>query len=68
MKEILYINADGGGFAKKIQVEGETVGDVFDEQIGNGKGSDNYVIRHNRKIVEVGQKFQAGDTVSIVPK
>jgi hypothetical protein len=64
--QILFINNDGGGFAKKIEIEkGTTVAAVFSGHV-LGKPED-YLIRVNRQIAVAEQVLKSGDRVSFTP-
>ena len=65
--KILWINNDGGGYAKHIDVkEGTTVSELFEEKIPHAKASD-YLIRVNRQPTARDYVLQDGDRVSCTP-
>ena len=65
--KILVINNDGGGFADYMDVvDGTTVTQLFERQIGSAKAS-NYLIRVNRQPCPSDQVLQEGDRISITP-
>jgi sulfur carrier protein ThiS len=65
--KVLFINNDGGGFADHIDVvEGTSVRELFQQQIGASK-SDGYLIRVNRQPVPADQVLREGDRVSFTP-
>ena len=65
--KILYINANGAGFADYIDVaEGTTVAALFEERLPNAKPSD-YLIRVNRQPTSSDAVLQEDDRVSVTP-
>ena len=65
--KILYINANGSGFADHIEItEGTTVAKLFQERLPHGKPSD-YLIRVNRMPTSSDAVLQEGDRVSVTP-
>jgi hypothetical protein len=65
--KILYINANGAGFADHIDIaEGTTVAALFEERLPAGKSSD-YLIRVNRQPTSSDAVLEEGDRVSITP-
>ena len=67
MISILYINNDGGGFCSTIEVaEGTTVGQLFEDRVGEGR-EDSYLIQCNRQPVSRDQTLQNNDRVSFTP-
>ncbi len=66
--KILFLNADGGGFADHIEVEeGTTVEALFEQRMKNGNASD-FLVRVNRQPCSATQILQEGDRVSITPR
>jgi len=64
---ILFINADGAGFANEIDIkQGTTVEELFKERLPHGNPHD-YLIRVNRQVVAAGQELQENDRVSVTP-
>ena len=64
--KILFINANGAGFAAPIEIEaGTSVGNLFLEQVGGDPK--NYLIRVNRQAATINQPLQEGDRVSVTP-
>ena len=65
--KILYINANGAGFADFIDVaEGTTVAGLFEERLPQSKAAD-YLIRVNRQPTSSDYQLVEGDRVSITP-
>ena len=65
--KILYINADGGGFAGPIEVaEGTTMGQLFAQKQPD-REPENFLIRVNRQLAAADQVLQEGDRVSFTP-
>ena len=65
--KVLFINADGGGFADHIDIaESTTVGMLFSEKVSYGKASD-FLIRVNRQPAPANQVLQEGDRISFTP-
>ena len=65
--KILYINANGAGFADYIDVtEGTTVAGLFEERLPQCKAAD-YLIRVNRQPTSSDAVLAEGDRVSITP-
>ncbi|REJ64992.1 MAG: molybdopterin converting factor [Planctomycetota bacterium] len=65
--KVLLINHDGGGFADYVEiVDGTTVAQLFEQQVGSGRASD-YLIRVNRQPCPADQVLQEGDRVSFTP-
>jgi hypothetical protein len=65
--KILYINANGAGFADYIDIAaGTTVAALFDERLPHAKASD-YLIRVNRQPTSRDAVLEEGDRVSITP-
>lgn len=65
---ILFINADGSGFADHIDIaDGTSVAELFTEKMPGRKASD-YLIRVNRLPASADQKLQPGDRASFTPK
>ena len=65
--QILYINADGAGFADHISIDdGTTVAALFEEQLPHREPSD-FLIRVNRQPTSRDAVLQEGDRVSITP-
>ena len=63
--KILYINADGGGFADYIEVEeGTTIASLFQDRLPNRQAAD-YLIRVNRQPTSSDYRLAEGDRVSI---
>ncbi len=66
--KILFLNADGSGFADHVEIEeGTTIEALFEQQMKNAKPSD-YLIRVNRQPCSAGQILQENDRVSITPR
>ena len=66
--KILFLNADGGGFADFIEVEeGTTVATLFEQQMRGAKPED-FLIRVNRQPSAAGQVLQENDRISITPR
>ena len=64
---VLYINNDGGGFAKYVETEeGTTVEQFFEERVASGSPKD-FLIRVNRQPVTADQVLQENDRVSCTP-
>ncbi|MCG8583725.1 MAG: molybdopterin converting factor [Pirellulales bacterium] len=65
--KILYINANGAGFADHIDVaDGTTVAALFAERMPHCKPAD-YLIRVNRQPTSSDYALREGDRVSITP-
>ena len=65
--KILYINANGSGFADHIDIaEGTTVAKLFEQRLPHGKPSD-YLIRVNRLPTSSDAVLEEGDRVSVTP-
>jgi hypothetical protein len=65
--KILYINANGAGFADYIDIAaGTTVAALFEEQLPHSKAAD-YLIRVNRQPTSSDYQLVEGDRVSITP-
>ena len=65
--KILYINADGAGFANFIHVdEGTTVESLFEQRLPDRRPAD-YLIRVNRQPTSRDAILKEGDRVSITP-
>ena len=65
--QILYINANGAGFADHIDItEGTTVAALFEERLPDAKASD-YLIRVNRQPTSRDAVLQEDDRVSVTP-
>jgi hypothetical protein len=65
--KILYINANGAGFADYIDIPaGTSVAALFDERLPHAKASD-YLIRVNRQPTSRDAVLEEGDRVSITP-
>ena len=65
--KILYINANGAGFADYIDIEeGTTVVGLFEEQLPESQPAD-YLIRVNRQPTSRDYSLTEGDRVSITP-
>ena len=64
---ILYINANGAGFADHIDIEaGTTVAKLFEQRLPNSKSAD-YLIRVNRQPTSRDYVLAEGDRVSVTP-
>jgi sulfur carrier protein ThiS len=67
MKQILFINNDGGGFADDVEVpQGTTISQFLAERMKWAQPSD-YLIRVNRQPVPRDYVLQEGDRVSCTP-
>jgi hypothetical protein len=65
--KILYINANGAGFADYIDIAaGTSVAALFEERLPHAKASD-YLIRVNRQPTSRDAVLEEGDRVSITP-
>jgi hypothetical protein len=65
--KILYINANGAGFADYIHIaDGTTVAALFEQRLPHAKASD-YLIRVNRQPTSRDAVLEEGDRVSITP-
>ena len=65
--KILYINANGAGFADYIDIaEGTTAAGLFEERLPQTKAAD-YLIRVNRQPTSSDAVLAEGDRVSITP-
>jgi hypothetical protein len=65
--QILYINANGAGFADHIDIaESTSVAALFEERLSHAKPSD-YLIRVNRQPTSRDAVLQEGDRVSVTP-
>jgi hypothetical protein len=63
--KILYINANGAGFADHIDIaEGTSVATLFEERLPHAKASD-YLIRVNRQPTSRDAVLEEGDRVSV---
>lgn len=66
--KILFINADGSGFADHIDVaDGMTVAELFMERMPSRKPEE-FLIRVNRLPAASDQVLQPGDRASFTPK
>jgi len=66
--EVMFLNNDGGGFAKILQLdEGTTVEQVFEQQMGAGTQASNYLVRVNRQPVSADAVLVDGDRLSCTP-
>ncbi|MCE5184997.1 MAG: MoaD/ThiS family protein [Planctomycetaceae bacterium] len=64
---ILYINNNGGGFARQVYVDpGMTIADFFQHE-KEGAPSNNSSIRVNGEIVTADYELQDGDKVTVTP-
>ena len=64
----MFINNAGGGLAGNKEVEeGTTVSQLFDKEVGGGKGTDNYTIKVNRDLTTGDYVLKEGDRVSVTP-
>jgi len=65
--KILFINADGSGFADHVEIaDGISVADLFADKMPGRKAGD-YLIRINRLPAAADQVLQPGDRVSFTP-
>ena len=65
--KILYINANGAGFADYIDIAaGTTVAALFEERLPDAKATD-YLIRVNRQPTSRDAVLEEGDRVSVTP-
>ena len=66
--KILFLNADGGGFADYIEIEeGTTVAALFEQQMKDAT-PDDFLIRVNRQPSAAGEVLQENDRISITPR
>ena len=66
--KILFLNADGGGFADQIEIEqGMSVEALFEQKMKLARSED-YLIRVNRQPCSRTQLLHEGDRVSITPR
>ncbi len=67
MKNVYFINNEGGGFAEKLVIEDDVkLREVFDEFVGGDPK--NYLIRVNRTIAAEDQILNDGDRITITPQ
>ena len=65
--KILYINANGAGFADHIDIdEGTTVAALFEQRLPSSRPAD-FLIRVNRQPTSRDYVLQGGDRVSVTP-
>lgn len=68
MANVLFLNNEGEGFAKRIEIEpGMPLNAFLNEYIEDFE-ADNYVIRVNREPAEENQPLADGDRVSASPR
>lgn len=66
--QILFLNADGGGFADHIDVEdGMTVSALFEQKMKHSSPQD-FLIRVNRQPCSRTQVLHEGDRISFTPR
>lgn len=65
---VLFLNNDGEGFAKRIEIGSETRLDDFLVENIDGFNADNFVIRVNRQPAERTYVLQDGDRISASPR
>lgn len=65
--KVLYVNADGSGFADYIDVpEGTTIQSLFQLKLPGAK-PENYLIRVNRLPAAANQVLCEGDRITVTP-
>ncbi len=68
MAQVTFLNNDGGGFAKVLQLDaGTTIEQVFVRQMGKDAKKDSYLIRVNRQPVSKDTVLMDGDRLSCTP-
>ena len=68
MVRVTFLNNDGGGFAKELELEeGTTVGTVFAREMGELSKAEHYLIRVNRQPVTADTVLVDGDRLSCTP-
>lgn len=65
--KVLFINSDGAGFARHVEITaGTTVAQLFEQQ-APGKDPNHFLIRVNRQPCPQDQVLQEGDRISFTP-
>ena len=68
MVKVTFLNNDGGGFAKVLNLdEGTTVEQVFATEMGKSNKPGDYLIRVNRQPVSSDTVLVEGDRLSCTP-
>jgi hypothetical protein len=68
MVKVTFLNNDGGGYAKVLELdEGTTVQQVFVKEMGESAKPENYLIRVNRQPVASDATLADGDRLSCTP-
>jgi len=68
MVRVTFLNNDGGGFAKELELEeGTTVGTVFAREMGESSKAEHYLIRVNRQPMTADTVLVDGDRLSCTP-